>query len=133
MAGKRRRPKERRRHERFKVQEDTFAMVTPLSARRGEILDVSKGGLALHYVPGKKRTKISIEIDLFLHIFSRDISFCLLRLPIRAISDVQTEDEVAYEGKQRRSVEFGDLSQSQANQLKYFIDNYTIKLEAGRT
>ncbi len=129
MTRKRQRPTERRRHQRFKVQEDNFAMVTPLSAKRGEILDVSKGGLALNYVPGKEKTRISIEIDLFLHIFSRDINFCLLRLPIRTISDVQTEDEVADEGKLRRSVEFGALSQSQADQLRYFIDNYTNKLE----
>jgi len=59
---------ERRRYERFQVQKDAFAMITPLSPKKGEIIDISRGGLALRYIPEENQPKLSVEIGLFLHI-----------------------------------------------------------------
>lgn len=117
--------KDRRRYQRYTIRDDAFAMVTPLSAKRSEIIDISKGGLAMRYVPGNERARISTEVDLFLNIFLRDISFCLLRLPVRTISDTP-ERAVEKDGKtRRRSVQFGTLTQNQENELETFINKHT--------
>ncbi len=118
---------ERRKHERYEVQEDAFAMVTPLSDKKGEIVDISHGGLALQYAPGEEDPKVSVEIDLFLHIFLKDISFCLLRVPIETVSDVELECEESSASLRRRSVQFGAMSQSQRSELEFFIQNHAVK------
>jgi hypothetical protein len=119
-------PVERRKHKRFQVRKDAFAMVTPLSNKSGEIIDISKGGLALRYIPGEEQSRASSEIDVFLHIFLKDISFCLLRVPIRTVSDLEMGDESSSNAPRRRSVRFGALSESQASELDYFIQNHAL-------
>ena len=115
---------ERRKHERFGVQEDAYAMITPLSHKKGEIIDISKGGVALRYIPDEKQPRLSTEIDLFLHIFLEDISFCLLRLPIKTISDTPIEDDASPGVARRRCVQFHALSQMQTSELEFFMQNH---------
>lgn len=123
MKGKQKKV-ERRRHERFHVQKDAFAMITPLSHKKGEIIDISRGGLAFRYIPDEKQPKLSVEIGLFLHIFLEDISFCLLRLPIKTVSDFAISSGKSADVARRRSVEFRALSESQASELEFFIENH---------
>lgn len=115
---------DRRKHERFRVQKDAFAMITPLSHKKGEIIDISRGGLAFRYVPDENQPRLSVEIGLFLHIFLEDISFCLLRLPIKTVSDSAIDNGDSAGFGRRRSVEFHTLSQRQATELEFFIKNH---------
>ena len=123
MKGKQK-PIERRKHERFQVQKDAFAMITPLSHKKGEIIDISRGGLALRYIPDENQPQLSVEIGLFLHIFLADISFCLLRLPIKTVSDSAIDGGGLTGVARRRSVEFHALSEKQASELEFFIQNH---------
>ena len=122
MKGKQK-PIERRKHERFEVENDAFAMITPLSHKKGKIIDISRGGLALRYTPEENQPKLSVEIGLFLHIFLEDISFCLLRLPVKTISDSAMGGGESSDVR-RRSVEFHALSERQASELEFFIENH---------
>ena len=117
---------ERRRHERFKVADNAYAMVTPLSQKRGEILDISRGGLALQYVSEEGHREVATEIDFYLHIFLKDISFCLLRIPIETVSDVEIGHNDRTGSIRRRSVAFGVMSQNQLDDLEHFIENHTM-------
>ncbi len=117
---------ERRRHQRYRIQADAFAMVSPLSAKRLEIIDISKGGLAMRYVPGDERARICTDVDVFLNIFLRDLSFCLLRVPARPISDIHTKETETDQVIHRRSVEFGPLSDNQALELDAFINQHAV-------
>jgi hypothetical protein len=119
-------PAERRKHKRFKVAGNAYAMVTPLAHRRSEILDISRGGLALSYVPQKDEPKIAIEVDPYLHIFLEDISFCLLRIPIQTVSDVEVKTEHIPSSVRRRSVKFGAMTQNQVGELEYFLQNHAM-------
>lgn len=114
---------ERRQHRRFKVDKNAFAMITPTCKKKSEIIDISRGGLALQYVPDEKQARLSVEIDLFLHIFLKDISFCLLRIPIMTVSDFDIGDGKSRVAR-RRSVRFRALSERQASELEYFIQNH---------
>jgi len=116
---------ERRRHERFLARDNAYAMVTPISDKRGEIIDISRGGLSLQYISEEAQTGAAVEIDLFLHIFLKDISFCLLRIPVKTVSDFEIGQEDS-SSIRRRSVVFGSLSQSQLFDLEYFIENHTM-------
>ncbi len=124
MKGERKRV-ERRKHERCHVQKDAFAMITPLSHKKGEIIDISRGGLAFRYEPDDNQPKLSVEIGLFLHIFLKDISFCLLRVPIKTISDFPMENGESSDLARRRSVAFHALSERQVSELEFFIENHT--------
>jgi len=120
------RQEERRRYRRYRTRGDAFAMINPLSTKRLEIIDISRGGLAMHYLPGNERARICADVDLFLNIFLQDLSFCLLRLPARPISDIHTDQTEADRTIRRRSVEFGALTRHQANELEEFIHNHTV-------
>jgi hypothetical protein len=117
---------ERRKFKRFKVRDEAYAMVTPLSEKRGEIIDISRGGLALQYVVQEGHAEVASEIDLYLHIFLKDISFCLLRIPIQTVSDFEIAPEDASGTLRRRSVVFGSLSKNQMNDLEHFIEKHTL-------
>jgi len=119
-------PAERRKNTRFKVASGAYAMVTPLAHKRSEILDISRGGLALCYVPQKDEPKIAIEIDPYLHIFLEDISFCLLRIPIQTVSDVEVKSNDISGSVRRRSVKFGAMTQNQMGELEYFLQNHAL-------
>jgi hypothetical protein len=69
---------------------------------------------------------VASEIDLYLHIFLKDISFCLLRIPIETVSDFEIAPEDSSGSVRRRSVEFGDLSQTQMDDLDHFIEKHTL-------
>lgn len=117
---------ERRKHRRFKVRDDAYAMVTPLSQKRGEIIDISYGGMALQYVYTEEQPEVVAEIDPYLHIFLRDISFCLLRIPIKTVSDFEIKKDNMFASVRRRSVVFGSMSQSQRTDLDRFIEIHTL-------
>ncbi|MBW2108296.1 MAG: hypothetical protein JRI36_06490 [Deltaproteobacteria bacterium] len=119
-----RKKEERRRFQRFQVHKDAYAMITPFSHKKSEIIDISKGGLALRYTADSRRHAESAEIDPFLHIFVQDISFCLLRMPVRTVSDFELPADDP--GTRRRSVAFGPLSKRQASDLEYFLEHHVV-------
>jgi hypothetical protein len=51
----------------------------------GEIIDVSKGGLAFHYIDIGDRPKGSLELDIFL----KQVGFRLEKLPAKTVFDVE--------------------------------------------
>ena len=55
---------ERRKHERFKVSGDVFAIFGKDSRAMGRIIDISKGGLAFHYKGPKLDSSEVSELSL---------------------------------------------------------------------
>ena len=122
---KRKKSVERRKHQRFNVQHDAFAIVSPLSIKRGEIIDIGKGGLSLRCVAGEVRPRSFVQANTFLHIFSNDFNACLFRIPIREISDIETDAQDPSNPATRRRVQFGELTDNQIMELDDFIRDHT--------
>lgn len=100
-------------------------MMTPFSHKKSEIIDISRGGLALRYTADARRYEESAEIDPFLHIFVQDISFCLLRMPVKTVADFELPEDTP--GARRRNIAFGLLSQRQASDLEYFLEHHVVE------
>lgn len=121
---KRKEPVERRKDKRFQVQDGTFAVLTAHFRNWGQVVDISRHGLAFRYTGNALPKNLSSQLGLSM----ADIGFYLGRVPFKVISDF----EIANEGRYRFSVarqcgvEFGELTPGQISQLEFFISNYTL-------
>jgi len=64
---------ERRRHKRFRVKDEALVF---FGKDTGTILDISQGGLSVHYAALEKKTPLPNHLDIFLfiHVFTCPIS-----------------------------------------------------------
>ena len=114
---------ERRRHPRYKVKDNAFAIINTEPVRLVPILDIAMGGLGI-YMNGddpwlNKASKLEIMVA--------DCSFYLENIPFEAISNFKAlpANVSKLPGGRRCSLIFGSLTPSQKSELKYFIRSYT--------
>lgn len=115
---------ERRKHKRFKVQDGTFAVLMPHFYNWGQIIDISRNGLAFRYTGNALSQNLSSQLG----ISKANIGFYLGGVPFKSISDFEIANKVAnsFTTIRRCGVEFGELALNQISQLEYFIPNHTI-------
>jgi len=88
----------------------------------GQIIDISRGGLAVRYIAGEERSNDSSELSI---IFA-DHSFYLPKVPIETISDFEiAKMPFISMTPRRRGLQFGELTHHQMSELEYFIQNHT--------
>ncbi len=120
MNGKK--PAERRKHKRFKVQNDTFVMLRSNDTKVGPIIDVSMDGLGFHYVGSKKPIGESAKLSI---LPAEDSSY-LYKIPCRAVWDRKVnENHFSSISMRRCGVQFGELTPYQKAQLEQFIQDHT--------
>lgn len=114
---------EQRKHRRFQVKDGTYAVLKYKPAVMGEIMNMSKDGLAVQYSNTEQQLSESFEVD----IFRTDNSFYIEKLHVKTISDFQIEEAFALGAKniRQRGVKFEGLNPIQLFQLYYFLQNYT--------
>lgn len=112
---------ERRRHRRFRVKQGALAF---LGSTPGTIVDISEGGLTVHYVVLERQPAAQLQLDIF---FGGD-DFYLQGIPGNLITDGQTLSDQLYSSLsvKRLGIQFGELSSEQRSRLKYFILNNTV-------
>ena len=117
---------EKRKYKRFKVKDITFALLkSSYSEEMGEIVDISRGGLAINYFVGKDSIiKESVELDIIL----ADNGLYIKNMPCRIISDFEITDKFYFSSikMRRHCIQFRELEISQISELDYFIQNHTI-------
>lgn len=115
---------ERRRHKRFQAEEGAYAAVRPQYDKIGQIIDVSRGGLAFRYMVSDRQEGASFELDIFLI----GNSFHLDKVPFQIVSDEKIPERLS-PGTQRMrrcGVQFGELTQMQILRLEEFILNHIV-------
>ena len=117
---------ERRRHERFAVQGDAYAVLRSDSSRLGKIIDVSRGGMSFRYVDGAENVTGTAAVDVFL--LNRPV--LMKSVPVRSCCDfpLDTPSVDTEEALRRRCVEFVALEPGQASALEDFITHHTRPL-----
>jgi hypothetical protein len=93
------------------------------NAAAGQIIDISKGGLAFVYVAEKEASREASEIDILLtHGLSH-----LYGLPCETVYDFQTDSTKPSASviERRRGVKFGELTRHQEVQLDHFLKTCT--------
>jgi len=109
--------KERRKHKRYRARSGTCA----LNSRVGEIIDISRGGLAFRYVD-RGDWKDMPPSDLGILFGNGEL--CLEDVPLKVISDCAINDGINI--TRRCGVQFKELTEKQLEQLEYFIWANTI-------
>ena len=134
--------KERRNHPRFKVKRGAVAAVIKTASEKqeqgkdvpmneapiasiqmGQIINISKGGLAFRYIDGE---------TLFSELFDLDIlfvqnSFYLKKMPGKTVwvSPALRKPPISLLTTNEQGVQFGDLTPLQISQLDFFLKNCT--------
>ena len=114
---------EQRKHRRFKVKENAFAVINQDPVKLVPILDVAMGGLGIYVNDGAKWINDSQKLEIMV----ADCSFYLDNLPFEIISNFRAfpgDASNMLDGR-RYSLKFGNLRPVQKSRLKYFMRNYT--------
>lgn len=113
----------RRKETRFRVRDGVFAIDINEPQRLGEILDISRSGIAFRYMEGPNNFRPITG----LNIFSSTHSLFLSDFPFEAVSDIQIEGHPTSAIFMRRhSGKFTSLTQQQQDQLDNFIDLHSM-------
>ena len=115
---------EKRKHNRFRSQDLAYAAFKSHTLKIGQIVDISMGGLAIHYIADGDPINESRELEIYL----ASNSFHMKEVPFNTISDFELTSEFPFSSiiMRRRVVQFGELTQFQVSQLRYLIQNYTV-------
>ncbi|MBW2568339.1 MAG: PilZ domain-containing protein [Deltaproteobacteria bacterium] len=118
---------EKRKFKRFNIKDLSFALLKSASHEKlGEIVDISKGGLAFQYLMGEHQIKGSVELDIIL----AGNGFHIKKIPCKTISDFEMTNKIYFSSlrMRRHSIKFGELNDHQISELDYFIKQHTIGL-----
>ena len=119
---------ERRRYVRFLAQDNTFAALRSGFEKVGKVSDISIKGLAFSYF--KKDAEADSDRDLSkVDIFLSGNGFHLPNVPCRMVYDIREPSSginhsiIMY----RCGLNFGELIESQLEELIFFIKNHTTE------
>jgi hypothetical protein len=123
---------ERRKHERFKAKNGAIAIISPSNAlsttqKHCQILNISKGGLALRYMIRNGESNEPVELDV---LFIQDICFTFLKsLPFKSVWTSHSASRPSFSKLriEQQGVEFGEMTSHQIAQLDRFLEKCTIK------
>ena len=112
-----------RKHNRYKVKEGAFAVIKDNTHTLGQILDISRGGLAFKYIPDGEQLEGLCKLDIF---FSGR-GYRLKDIPFITVSDRAIENQNSFSSIRIRrcSVKFNDLKNKHKAQLNNFIHRHT--------
>ncbi len=114
---------DRRKHQRFKVKEGACAAHYN-SKIRGQVVNISKGGLAFRYINNKNEPVDPSELILYI---SGNNSY-FLKLSVKVVSDIEWKKEARVSNIQfrQRGVQFENLTEGQTSLLETFMNTYTV-------
>lgn len=116
---------EKRKFKRFKIKHLSFALLkSSFYEELGEIIDISKGGLAFQYLGEKNLVKESDKLDIIL----AGNGFHIKKMPCKTVSDFEIINNLHFSSlkMRRHAVQFGELDNNQISELDYFIKHHTI-------
>ena len=115
---------EKRKHKRFKVQKNTYIITVNDTTNLGQMINISKGGLAFNYIGQKEKISGWHKVDIFLS----SKRFYLKEILFKATSDFYLDPNTPFSTVLMKQCggEFGEMTDEQKSQLDYFLDNHTI-------
>jgi hypothetical protein len=114
---------ERRRHQRFKVKDNAYAIINSEPVRLVPILDIAIGGLGVYMNDGDHWLNQASKLEIMV----ADCSFYLENIPFESISNFKAFPANVSNllNGRRCSLKFGTLTPGQKSELKYFFRSYT--------
>ena len=121
---RRRTEKDKRKHIRYRVKDHVYVSLRSETEEEvGQILDISKGGLSLHYLETFEKKREYTDLGIF-----SSMELAVERIAFRSVSDIKLagEPKLSDPNLKRYSLQFEDLTPEQETKLDYFISNYTL-------
>ncbi len=121
---RRRAKKDKRQHIRYRVKDHVYVSLRSETEEEvGQILDISKGGLSLHYLETFEKKRAYTDLGIF-----SSMELAVERIAFRSVSDIKLVGEPKLNGPKLRrySLQFENLTSEQETKLDYFISNYTL-------
>ena len=137
----------RRKHKRYRAKSGTFALLRSTSIelnkirdmsmgeigfaviksrpiKMGQIINISKNGLAFDYIERQSKTINVFKLDI---LFAEDAYF-LGKVLFRPIFDYAIVPEIPFNSFtiRRCGVQFGELTAQQESKLEYFVNQHTL-------
>jgi len=105
--------------------EIALAVLKAKPLKMGQIVNISKGGLAFRYIDSEIESGKSSEIDI---LFAQN-NFHLKKVLFKTVADYKAVSEFPFSSivMRQKSVQFREMRPYQTSQLDYFIKNYTSK------
>jgi len=119
------RNKDRRRFERYAIEDSVFVTFRPDFEKVGKITDISSDGLAFEYAAySRHESAEEVVVDIFCHA----VGFYVSRIPCKVIYDVKVEGYPSFCGIETRrcALQFGELDEYQIAQLEFFFMGRTL-------
>jgi len=115
---------ERRKHKRFKLKDTAFAIIDYNPTKMGQITDISRSGLAIHYANNGQGSNRPDELD----IFKPDLSCYIEKIKVKTVSDLEVIGSASFKPKKMRrcGMQFGVLTSSQIFHLESLLQNYAV-------
>ena len=103
--------------------EIALAVLKAKPLKMGQIVNISKGGLAFRYIDSEVEAGKSSELDI---LFAQT-GFHLKKVSFKTVADYKAASEFPFSSivMRQRSVQFREIKPYQTSQLDYFIKNYT--------
>ncbi len=113
--------KERRKHERYFAAEGAYAALSPKSSKIGQIVNISRGGLAFRYIDNDDNKNKNHETHIFLSSKHNHVS----KVPIKTVADypVHVENSFSKMKVRQRGIQFGEMNLHQLIGLDNYIAN----------
>ena len=118
---------ERRKSFRYKVNDNEFHIFNHGSKIAGNLIDISKGGLAYQYMPIKGE---ELKSDLYDIISAGSQHFYLIDIICKTIYD--TSDSIVAEGssnteRRRRGLQYGKLTENEQSKIELLLRIYAVQ------
>lgn len=119
---------EHRKHKRFEVKSGAVATVFNTASEYihiGQIMNISKGGLAFRYIDRDCESTEPFEMDILAALDG----FYLRNAPFKMVwvSPVAGHPAFIFLERKQRGVQFGEMTPHQKSQLDYFHYNYAVR------
>ncbi|MGA7143406.1 MAG: PilZ domain-containing protein [Desulfobacterales bacterium] len=119
---------EHRKHKRFKVKSGAVAIEFNTAFEYihiGQIMDISKSGLAFSYIDIDGELAAPFELDIVAALDG----FYLKNVPFKTVwgSPVAGHSAFIFLERKQRGVQFGEMTPHQISRLDYFLHNYTVR------
>ena len=114
---------ERRKTVRFLPQIETYVALRPDFTKLGRVVDISREGLAFHYIGPKTESRGPRQLDLF----TGNNGFYIPTLRCKIIYDIPLPEKSASAPpleRRRCGLEFGEATEAQTAQLDLYFANH---------
>ncbi|PLX53649.1 MAG: hypothetical protein C0611_04150 [Desulfobacteraceae bacterium] len=117
------RPVEKRRHHRLQTIDGIYAIINYKPTIFGQIINISKDGMAVRYSSNGRQLNVPSESDVFII----DSNFYIEKIQIKIVSDFEIGDKFPFSSQKNRQrcFQFRQMKSSQHFQLDYLLQNYT--------